>query len=213
MLAAVVYCGKLWEAGFRAVAVGYPGALNAAFDAEEIRLSLLWRGRFLNAGAHWGSQGMGQIRPLGPNPIVFPHGSSLAGLAGPKSPWPTQSSRELGMKFRGYQLDALKRPTFLYDFRNVGVEDFLTPLEAKGKSGLRRLLKFSHPPPEGLHLRVAAGRLALVGDNAWRLDSALTVQMTGGAGAFVRGDGDQQELLVPVSSQDGKSQLEVEYVW
>ena len=58
---AVVYRGKMWEAGFRAVATGYPGQLNAAFDAEEMRLALLWRGRFVNAGAHWGVQGMGSI--------------------------------------------------------------------------------------------------------------------------------------------------------
>ncbi len=210
---AVVYRGKLWEAGFRAVAVGYPGALNAAFDAEEMRLALLWRGRFLNAGAHWGSQGMGQIRPLGPDPVVFPHGSALAVLADANAPWPAESSRDLGMKFRGYQIDPLKRPTLLYDFRTVGMEDFLAPTEAAGKAGLRRMVKFSGPLPEGLHLRLAVGKLAPTGDNAWRLDNVLTLRVGGGAKAFVRGEGEKQELLVPVRARDGKNQLEIEYVW
>ena len=210
---AVVYRGKLWEAGFRAVAVGYPGALNAAFDAEEMRLALVWRGRFLNAGSHWGSQGMGEIRPLGPDLVVFPHGSALAVLADANASWPAESSRELGMKFRGYQLDALKRPTLLYDFGNVGVEDFLTPSETNGKAALRRTLKFTNPTPDGLHLRLAVGKLAPAGDSAWRLDNALTLRVIEGAKAFVHGDGDKQELLVPIRARDGKTQLEVEYVW
>ena len=209
----VVYRGKMWEAGFRAVATGYPGRLNAAFDAEEMRLALLWRGRFLNAGPHWGVQGMGSIRPLGTEVVVFQHGAPLAVLAHAKAPWPTNAPKELGLKFGGYQLDALKRPTLFYSFRNAGVEEFLTPMEGTGKAGLRRTVKFTDPPPDGMHLRLAVGRLTANGDNAWRLDDALTLRVVAGANAFVRGDGDKQELLVPVSAQGGKIQLEVEYVW
>ncbi len=210
---AVVYRGKLWEAGFRAVAVGFPGALNAAFDAEEMRLALLWRGRFLNAGAHWGSQGMGAIRPLGSDVVVFPHGTPLAVLADANVTWPTNSPKELGLKFGGYQIDALKRPTLLYTFRNMGVEDFLAPTEAAGKTGLRRTVKFTTPPPAGLHLRLAVGKLTPNGANAWRLDDALTLRVIGGMRAFVRGEGDKQELLVPLPAQGAVNQLEVEYVW
>jgi mono/diheme cytochrome c family protein len=211
---AVVYRGKLWEAGFRAVAVGYPGGLNAAFDAEEMRLALLWRGRFLNAGPHWGSQGMGRIRPLSPDPVVFPRGPALAILADAKTAWPTNVSKELGhIKFGGYQLDALKRPTLLYSFRNAGMEDFLAPVEVAGKSGLRRTMKVTGPPPDGLHLRLAVGKLAANGDSAWQLNDALTLRVGGGAKAFMRGEGEQQELLVPVRAQEGKAQLEIEYVW
>jgi len=41
----VVYRGKLWEAGFRGIAAGYPGQGNAAFDAEEMRLLLAERAK------------------------------------------------------------------------------------------------------------------------------------------------------------------------
>ena len=180
---------------------------------KTLRLTLLWRGRFLNAGAHWGVQGMGSIRPLSPDPVVFPRGSALAVLADANAPWPTNAPKELGLKFGGYQLDALKRPTLLYSFRNAGVEDFLAPMEGTGKAGLHRTLKFTGPPPEGLHLRLAVGKLAPAGDSAWRLDNALTLRVGAGAKAFVRGDGEKQELLVPVRNRDGKNQLEIEYVW
>lgn len=209
----LVYRGKMWEAGFRAVATGYPGQLNAAFDAEEMRLALLWRGRFLNAGPHWGVQGMGSIRPLGSDVIVFPHGAALAVLPEDRTAWPTNAPKELGAKFRGYQSDALKRPTLLYSFRGVDVEDFLSPMELAGKSGLRRTVKFMGSPPDGLHMRLAVGTLVTTGDSAWRLNEAITLRIMGGAKVLVRGEGDQQELLVPIRPRDGKVQMEVEYVW
>ena len=199
---AVVYRGKLWEAGFRAIATGYPGGINVAFDAEEMRLALVWRGRFLNVSPHWSTQGMGKIHPLENDAVVLPHGSPLAVLASAEMPWPSETSKDAGMKFTGYQLDSLKRPTLLYRFGELGVEDFISPVGA----GLHRTMKFSAVPTAGLHLRVAVGKLSAAGDGAWRLNDALTIKATGG---FLRGDGDAQELLVPLKTK----QLEVEYVW
>ena len=201
----VVYRGKLWEAGFRAIATGYPGGLNAAFDAEEMRLALLWRGRFLDASPHWSVQGMAAIRPLGTEVVVFPHGPALAVLAEAHAPWPSESSKAAGMKFRGTQLDAQNRPTLLYSFRDVGVEDFIAPAETQ--TALHRTLKFTGQPPDGLHFRVAVGRLAAAGENTWRIEGALTLRV---AGAFLRGKGDKQELLVPVP-RGGKQTLEISY--
>ena len=199
---AVVYRGKLWEAGFRAIATGYPGGVNVAFDAEEMRLALVWRGRFLNVSPHWSVQGMGKIRPLENDAVLLPHGSPLAVLASATTPWPGETSKESGMKFTGYQLDSLKRPTLLYRFGELAVEDFISPVGA----ALHRTMKLSAAPPDGLHLRLAAGKLTAAGDSAWRLNDALTIKAIG---AFMRGDGDAQELLVPLLT----TQLEIEYVW
>ena len=195
---AVVYRGKMWEAGFRAIATGYPGQVNAAFDAEEMRLALVWRGRFLDVSPHWSMQGMGRIHPLDNAPVVLPHGSPFAVLPSAATPWPKETGRDAGMKFIGYQLDSLKRPTLLYRFREMNVEDFVSPVG----TGLHRTMKFSAAPPDGLHLRLATGKLSAAGDGAWRLNDAITIKA---AGAFVRGE----ELLVPLKAK----QLEVEYVW
>ena len=208
---AVLYRGKLWEAGFRAVAAGYPGGLNSAFDAEEMRLALLWRGRFLNAGAHWTSQGMGQIRPLGNPVVVFPHGAPLAVLATPETPWPTEPPKALGFRFRGYELDRANQPTLRYAWREAEIEDFIQPLPANGPTGLRRTLRFpDRPAPDHAYWRLARGRLAPVGANAWRLDEAVTLRLPTTTLATVRGTGARQELLVPAGPQ---ANLEVEYVW
>ncbi len=210
---AVVYRGKLWEAGFRAIAVGYPGQLNAAFDAEDMRLSLLWRGRFLNTAPHWSVQGMGQIRPLGSDVVIFPQGPALAVLTDPNAPWPADTSKAAGLKFRGSQLDTLNRPTFLYSFRHVGVEDAMTPVDAAGTSGLRRTVTLTDPPPDSLYFRVAVGKIAPGRANTWRLDDALTIRIGGGGTPLVRGTGDVRELLVPMRFSGRNHRLEIEYVW
>ena len=209
---AVVYRGKLWEAGFRAVAIGYPGQVNEAFDAEEMRLSLLWRGRFLNVAPHWTVQGMGRIRPLGTDVVVFQHGSPLAILTGPKAPWPTATSKALGMRFHGYQFDEARRPTLLYTFQAAAVEDFATPPDGK-KAALHRTITFTNPPPEGLYMRLAVGKLTQRERGSWRLNDAMTLTVSGGGEPFTRGQGEQQELLVPVHFATAKHQLEVEYEW
>ncbi len=210
---AVVYRGKLWEAGFRAIATGYPERVNAAFDAEETRLALLWRGRFLNVAPHWTVQGMGRIHPLGGDAVVFPHGPALALLANETSPWPTNSSRELGAKFRGYQLDSLKRPAMLYSFRGVDVEDFSTGSNANPNASLRRHLTFKGAAPEGLWFRLAAGRLAPAAPNEWRFEDTVSIRINQGGTGVLRGAGARRELIVPVRLPDGKSELEVDYVW
>jgi mono/diheme cytochrome c family protein len=209
----VVYRGKLWEAGFRAIAVGYPGRLNAAFDAEEMRLALLWRGRFLNAGPHWSVQGMGQIRPLESNVVVFPRGPAFAALPDANAPWPAEGDKPADLQFRGTQLDAQKRPTLLYSLRAVSVEDFMSPVVTAGRAGLRRTLTLTGPVPDGVYFRVAAGRIAPGRGNTWRLDGTLTIRVSGGGKAFTRGRGDRQELLIPVRFASGSQLLEIEYVW
>jgi mono/diheme cytochrome c family protein len=209
---AITYRGKLWEAGFRAVAVGYPGSFNLAFDAEEMRLALLWRGRFLDASPHWTVQGMGQIRPLGSEVVVFPHGSPLAVLPDTDAPWPIEPGKMLGLRFQGYQLGALRRPTLFYSFRNVELEDLFVPLE-NGKAGFSRVLKFKGPMPDGTYFRLGSGKLTSMSERSWRYSESLTISVKGPRKAFLRGKTGNQDLLVPLSATESNQPLEVEYVW
>ena len=117
------------------------------------------------------------------------------------------------MKFRGYQLDEIRRPTLLYSFGATDIEDFLIPIEIATKSGIRRTLTFTAAPPDNLYFRLALGKLAGSGENSWRLNDAMTVTVKGCGKPVVRGKGDQQELLVPMRFADKSRQMEVEYVW
>lgn len=206
---AVVYRGKLWEAGFRAIATGYPGQLNAAFDAEELRLALLWRGRFLNAGPHWTIQGMGRIRPLGTEVVTLPHGPALAVLTSPEAAWPTNAARENGLKFRGYQLDPQRQPILLYDVKGSRVEDLVEPLTTIDRPGLRRTLKFTGPVPSGLHLRLAQGGAIAANGPAWKIAAGMEVRFATVATPVVRGTGAARELLLPIQTPS----LQIDYVW
>lgn len=208
----VVYRGKLWEAGFRAFAAGYPEGVNVAFDAEELRLALLWRGKFLDASPHWSSQGMGQIRPRGTDVVILPHGPAVAVLADAKTPWPTGTGRAAGMKFGGYSIDAAKRPTLLYTFNGVSVEDFFIGSDANGKQTVRRTLNFSGESKDQLYLRLAAGPIAPNAEKSWRFDNKMTLRVARGE-AVLRGEGESRELLVPVRFEGGRCRVEIDYEW
>ena len=176
------------------------------------RLALLWRGRFLNAGPHWGVQGMGQIRPLGTDVVVLPRGPAFAVLAAAAAPWPTGTGRGPATKFHGYQLDALKRPTLLYAVHGTEVEDFLAGAVTEGRPSVRRTLKFLGAVPAGLHLRLASGKLTPVDGDAWQLDGTVKIRVHGGA-VIVRGEGGRKELLVAIDAAAAKAGLEIVYAW
>ena len=150
---AVVYRNKLWEAGFRGIAVGYSAHVNMAFDAQNKRLALLWKNRFLNVTSHWSRQSMGRIRPAGDDVIVLPSATPFAKLDQPDRAWPTDENKKLNIKFGGYQLDELDRPTFLYQIRDgdstLQVQDFSDGMLDGDQFALQRQLTLSGESKQG----------------------------------------------------------------
>jgi mono/diheme cytochrome c family protein len=210
---AIVYRGFLEGVGPRGIAVGYPEKAHLAFDANEVRLALLWQGAFLDAGKHWSDRGSGFEGPLGDNLLKLPAGAAFAVLEKDDASWPTDPPRKLGYRFDGYRLTRDDRPTFLYSFGGVTVEDFSNPVTAGKDVTLRRVLTLSATKPiEKLHYRAAVGAtIEPAGDGWYRVDGTWKVKVP--AGARVRKTGGKAELLVPVRFQDGKARLEQEYVW
>ncbi len=154
---AIVYRGKLWEAGFRGIAVGLPEGIHYAFDAQELRLALLWKGRFLDARAHWSSQGMGRIRPLGQDVITFPRGPDIVFLTDVFCPWPggrQDGVRPPGYRFRGYRLGDRGIPTLMYSTEALDIEETLLGIDVPGGANLLRKIqieKNEHPGQRGLY--------------------------------------------------------------
>ena len=110
--------------GKRGIGVGYPGAVNIAFDAEQLRLGALWRGKFVDPGNVFKGQGSGEVKPLGPT-IDFARGPELDDQ---KEPWVwTEEGRPAKHHFKGYSLDAKRQPTFRYQFESVNVLSFPSP--------------------------------------------------------------------------------------
>ena len=128
---AIIYRNFIQGAGPRAIGVGFPEHANLAFDANEIRLAMIWQGAFIDARRHWTDRGVGFEPPLGDNILHLPAGVSFFVLAKPEEPWPTKSAKELGYKFKGYRLTDDQRPTFLYSFNDIKIEDTPNAVETK----------------------------------------------------------------------------------
>jgi cytochrome c2 len=103
-----------------AIGVGFPGGLNAAFDAKTSRWALIWKGRFLDAMSNWQERAMTPIKPLG---------TDLKEL-------PAATGERV---FGGYTLGKDGVPTFLYRQEGQQVEDTLRPV----KNGFERRVKIN----------------------------------------------------------------------
>ncbi|MBX3734483.1 MAG: c-type cytochrome [Verrucomicrobiae bacterium] len=193
--------------GKRGIGVGYPGGINLSFDAEQMRLASVWSGGFIEASGLWRGQGAGQARILGQDAIMFPPGPAFAVLAQPDAAWPVPdpTPRPRPNSFKGYTLDDQQRPTFRYVVDGFAVEDFFIERTISGHPRLERTLRFPGAPPAGLYFRVAADNsIEPRGANEFAVGRSLVVRLSGPG--TVRGTGDANELLLPVT--DGELRLD-----
>ena len=197
--------------GYRGLAVGYPSRISLAFDTEEMALRQLWKGEFANVD-------LGSFQPRAQNTLTaLPAGVPFHRLQSLDDAWPAKGKttfgfpQNLGYQFRGYDLDALRRPTFHYEYGAVKVDDRFEDLtDAAGKAYFRRTLRFT--APEGtapFHFRVAAaGKVAATADKTYAADK-LEVRLVATPPAIVR----EGELLIPLTLPAGTTTLTLDYQW
>jgi mono/diheme cytochrome c family protein len=212
---AIIYRGFIESSGTRAIAVGYPEKAHLSFDANELRLALIWQGEFLDVARHWTDRGEGFEPPLGENVVRLPTGIAFAVLARDNDAWPSQSAKELGYRFRGYRTTPDGRPTFLYSCCGVRIEDFPNAVAGKDGPSLRRTLTLTAVKPvANLWFRAAvADKIELGAKGTYRINGEWTLKLDAGTEAKIRKSGDKMELLVPVRFQDGKARIVEEFVW
>ena len=198
----VIYRNFIEGAGARAIGVGYPEKVNLAFDANELRLALIWQDQFMDAAKHWTDRGVGFEGPLGDAVVAMAKGPGIARLKDANEAWPNKPPRESGWKFEGYRLGDKGRPVFLYSRGETKVEDSFVPL-GDSRRGFSRILKVQ--APQGAFLRVASGKLEKKGAETFEFDG-LKIRS---AGLQERGEGDKKELLLPLN--EGANT--VEYAW
>ena len=194
--------------GKRGIGVGYPGGINLAFDAAQMRLASLWSGGFIEASGLWRGQGSGQARILGKDVVNFPPGPGFAILATPDTAWPALDAtpRKSPFTFQGYTLDAQQRPTLRYAVHGFAVEDFfIERRDPAGKLFFERTLKFPAAPPAGLHFRVALEKvIAPRGGNEFAVGKNLLIRLP--TAPLLRDADGAKELLLPV-----RGDLKLEY--
>ena len=205
--------GDAGPAGYRGMAVGYPERINLAFDCEQMNLRWIWKGEFVNADP-------GRFSPRGTDRIEFPVGIPFHRLASMDDHWPYKGKTDYlfpfdhGYQFRGYRLGAGKRPTFMYHYGDVKVEDgFEDRLdEESGAAYFLRTIRFeTDAPAEPFHFRAAAGKEVEATESGYRIDR-LRLVLPGARKGVIR-EGEPMELLVPLALPAGESKLELEYRW
>ena len=213
----ILYRNFLAGAGPRGIGVGYPEKANLAFDANAMRIALIWQGAFLDASRHWNGRGEGFQAPLGDNVVSLPNGPSFAILASGTEPWPSGLARSLGFSFRGYRLDPKQRPTFLYDFGPVHVTDFPTAKKGEGQepATLRRILALEAgaPVPNLWFRAMAADKIEAAGDGWFTINGEWRMRITAAASPIVRASGGKSELLVPIDLNGKPATIVQDFVW
>jgi hypothetical protein len=210
---AILYRNFIQGAGPRAIGVGYPEQVHLAFDANGMRLALLWQGAFIDAARHWTDRGAGFEGPLGDNILALPAGPSFAVLDKSAAAWPTKPPKEMGYKFKGYKLTPDDRPTFRYTFGAVKIEDFPNPVAGK-EPALRRTLKLTAAKPvDNLYFRAAvANKIKALGGGWYRLEGwKMKIEST--TPPQIRQSAGKVELLVPVHFARGKAEIVQVFAW
>jgi cytochrome c553 len=169
------------EAGSKAIAVGYPGGVNAAFAADQCRLAYSWAGNFLDASPVWNNRGGAPAKLLGPKfwtaPAGHPWGLTVSASIPPDflarannpafgMPLPQEPARiydgPLAVSFDGYTLDKDGRPTFRYHLIEnardalLRVSETVVPLKASVATGFTR--QFAIEAPAGYRAWFLAGQ-------------------------------------------------------
>src|SRR6185436_4975076 len=119
----------------------------------------IWQGSFIDASRHSTDRGAGFEPPLGERVLKLPAGPPFAVLERPDSPWPTDAGQKAGYQFHGYRLDEKRRPTFLYSFGEVQIEDYPVAVAGELEPQLTRTITVhaaTHGAPN-LFFRAATG--------------------------------------------------------
>jgi mono/diheme cytochrome c family protein len=199
--------------GYRGIGVGYPERINLAFDAGEMALRQLWKGEFASVDS-------GHFRPRGTDSISFSPGIPFHRLKSLDDQWPYKGKsnhafpQDHGYQFRGYHLDAARRPTLLYHYGDIAVEDFFEDVRDKdGRAYFKRTLRFETAAEQSpFYFRAAAGKkIVTQSDRAFGIEKLL-LRITSEHKGIVR-EGDNGEVLIPLTVPKGRSTLTLEYQW
>ena len=199
------------EIGKRGIGVGYPGGVNLAYDAQQMRLATIWKGKFVDPAAVWYGQGSGNVRAMG-RTIQLAKGPELFDLTQPRI---TNNSRPTGHRFKGYSLDKQRRPTMRYKFGSIDVEDFFREDEdhSTGQTQLRRRIKLSSSKEcDQLGFRLADGeQIKVESTDSFRIGNRLTIRLLSGQKAKLA---DDELLYLPLKFAPQQTrEIVIEYLW
>jgi len=215
----IIYRNFIEGAGSRAIGVGYPEGVNLAFDANNMRIAMIWHGAFIDASRHWTGRGQGFESPLGDDILPLPNHVPFVVLDKPDREVSTEMGRDLGYKFLGYHLDKEQRPIFSYSFGGITVDDHPVPAkeESKKYGTLKRTLHFDGAADtrQLWYRALMSNQIESIGDGRYRVDDVwrFEVNSTTSDAPIIRESGGKKELLIPIRLKNGKTDITINYVW
>lgn len=169
--------------------IGTPQKVHYSMDLETGSIIRVWRGEFLNATPMWDSRGNGISIPLG-NAVDLTNGHSIRTIEGKVAE---------NYRFRGYDLDKARRPTFNYEFGGKAFKDQTIP-DADNKYLVRTITSTSNSPFEAF---VAEGKeITIVTDGLYMIDGGYYIRINeGGKGAITTAKNGNKQLTASSNSQ------------
>lgn len=214
-----VYRGRSRVAGFRGLAVGFPGGLNYAFNLENGALSAIWKGGYVSA--NWRSQGAGDFNPS-ERSIQLAQDVAFLQAKDSKDKWPLMPvmtkenpvnpdplyPKNLGYAFKGYALGKDGNPTLRYLCGEIAIED---RFEAKSEKVLSRKFSFDTRQAGVLHFRALTGKITKEADGVYR--TADLRLLLGNAETILRPSGvdGEEELLVKIPLVPKNNTYSIDY--
>ena len=116
------------DTGTHAILVGFPTGAHLAYDGQNARPAVAWRGKFFDAYNTWFSRFAPFEKAGGPAVKTWP--AATEGDAAP-------------VRFHGYRLDAQGVPTFLYSVAELQVEERFDGIE----NGLTHIVTWNPDAP------------------------------------------------------------------
>lgn len=206
---AVIYRNFIGGATARGIGVGYPQDVNLCFSADDLNISVIWRGDFIDAGRHWTGRGQGYEPPAGEGVAVYGKGAAWAYLDSPDQKWPDDFGDVKGV-FKGYRLDPTTRnPTFAYEVGESAITDVVTP-SAQSLSRLITVTTSAAMAEKTLYARIVHGaQITAISDTEFDLGdgTVVTIQSEQATAHFV---GDSLMLAFP---QTGRRSATITYSW
>jgi mono/diheme cytochrome c family protein len=205
------------DAGPRGIAIGFPERIHVSFDANKVRLTNAWKGKFIDPHGAWSGRNMKFNGPMGHDVLAMPPGPSVAVLASPEVPWPTQDHayRVVG-RFKGYRFDKARVPILMYEQDGLRIEERPHPeLRPGGAVLVRQFVVTGDAVKDGTYLLAAAGHaITKTEAGRWLVDGHLSVNITSpNMTPVVRTTGGGKELLVPLVLSAKRATIEVSLQW
>ncbi len=215
------YRGRSTVAGYRGIAVGYPGGMNYAFNAHNGAFSALWTGKFVKVG--WRGQGSGNFTPAAP---VVQLAEDVAFLTKLPEAWPLRPVRtkeapvnpdptypsQYGYRFQGYTIGENGVPTFRYQCDEVEIED--SSLSTDNNQGFKRTLNFNTPKATTVYFRVLTGKIEAISETSYKIPKLQLGIGTSTAklSNMLRSAAVDQELILKLDLPSGTTTLSLDYV-